>query len=100
MSKQRFCLVPFVLMISLAGTGAATVLDDPTLVIYYSFDDFGDTVADESGRGNDGIIHGDVTPASDEGHRGARFEGAGGAAGFSYIDLDGANFPEEDIPRT
>jgi len=100
MCTKLFRIMPLIWLLGLAGGSLAAVLDDPTLVICYSLDDFGDTVTDESGRGNDGIVHGDVTPASDAGHRGARFEGTGGAAGFSYIDLDGANFPEEDIPRT
>lgn len=69
--------------------------DDPDLVIYYSFDNFADVVPDESGHGNDGTVVGDVM-SDGVGQR-------GGAARFvsgSYIDLDGPNFPAEDIPTS
>jgi hypothetical protein len=68
---------------------------DPSLVIYYSFDDVGDIVADQSGKGHDGTVVGDVT---------AEVEGMyGGAANFatgSYLDLDGPSIPAEDIPTS
>jgi hypothetical protein len=74
----------------LAGQAA-----DPSLVIYYSFDEVGAVVADQSGKGHDGVVVGDVT---------AETEGKiGGAANFatgSYLDLDGPNIPAEDIPTS
>ncbi|MCP4613586.1 MAG: LamG domain-containing protein, partial [Planctomycetes bacterium] len=68
---------------------------DPSLVIYYSFDEVGDIVADQSGKGHDGVVVGDVT---------AEAEGMyGGAANFAnggFLDLDGPSIPAEDIPTS
>jgi len=66
---------------------------DPDLVIYYSFDNFAGIVPDDSGKGHDGTIIGNIVLSAD----GKR----GGAAKFTmgaYIDLDGANFPVADVP--
>jgi len=66
---------------------------DPDLVIYYSFDNFGNVVTDQSGKGHDGTVVGDITP--DAGGK------RGGAAKFtkgSYFDLKGESFPTADIP--
>jgi len=86
-------LISFVLVLALAGN--AFTADDPSLVIYYSFDDVRDIIADESGKGHDGTVQGNVTAEPDGKH--------GGAAKFasgSYLDLDGSNFPAEDIPTS
>ncbi|MBW7990102.1 MAG: LamG domain-containing protein, partial [Planctomycetes bacterium] len=68
---------------------------DPSLVIYYDFDEVGDIVADQSGKGHDGVVNGDVT---------AEAEGKlGGAANFAnggFLDLDGPSIPAEDIPTS
>lgn len=66
---------------------------DSDLVIYYSFDNFANVVPDDSGKGHNGTIVGDIT--FDAGGK------RGGAAKFvknAYIDLDGANFPIADVP--
>jgi len=68
---------------------------DPSLVIYYSFDEVGEIVADQSGKGHDGVVVGDVT-AEPEGMYG----GAANFASGSYLDLDGPSFPAEDIPTS
>jgi hypothetical protein len=81
--------------ICLALVMVAGVWADVDLVIYYSFDSFAGVVADESGKGNDGTVVGDLTP--DAGGK------RGGAAKFttgSYLDLDGPNFPAADIPTS
>ncbi|MBC8471442.1 MAG: LamG domain-containing protein, partial [Planctomycetes bacterium] len=68
---------------------------DPSLVIYYSFDEVGDIVADQSGKGHDGVVVGDVTANADGVN--------GGAANFAnggFLDLDGPSFPAEDIPTS
>jgi len=86
-------LVSFVLVPALAGN--AFTADDPSLVIYYSFDDVGNIVVDQSGKGHDGTVQGDVTAEANGKH--------GGAAKFasgSYLDLDGPSFPIEDIPTS
>ena len=68
---------------------------DPSLVIYYSFDDVGEIVADQSGKGHDGVVVGEVT-AEPEG----MYNGAANFASGSYLDLDGPSFPAEDIPTS
>ncbi len=94
------CLIGLVMALAIAGAVRASLPDDPALVIYYSFDDFADVVPDESGKGHDATVQGDVAPIGEEGHRAARFLGTGGPAGLGYLDLDGANFPIEDIPTS
>lgn len=79
--------------ICLALILASGALADPDLVIYYSYDNFGAIVPDESGKSHDGTIVGDVAPSA-AGKRG----GAAKFAKGSYIDLDGANFTPSDIP--
>jgi len=77
------------LLVLVAGVWAG----DPDLIIYYSFDNFGDVVLDESGKGHNGKVVGEITP--DPGGK------RGGAAKFTkgaYFDLDGANFPVADVP--
>jgi len=68
---------------------------DPSLVIYYSFDEVGDIVADQSGKGHDGVVVGDVTAEAN-----GMYGGAANLANTGYLDLDGANFPAEDIPTS
>lgn len=67
---------------------------DPTLSIYYTFDEVGDIVADQSGKGHDGVVVGDISEA------GGILAGAAKFATGSYLDLDGINFPLEDIPTS
>jgi len=68
---------------------------DPSLVIYYSFDEVGDIVADQSGKGHDGVVVGDVIAEAD-----GMYNGAANFATGSYLDLDGPGFPAEDIPTS
>ena len=75
----------------LAGERAA----DPSLVIHYSLDEVGDIVADQSGKGHDGVVVGDVTADAN-----GMYGGAAKLANTGYLDLDGANFPAEDIPTS
>ena len=72
---------------------SADVLD-PDLVLYFDYEDFkGDTVLEKSGRGYDGEINGKVTQSDD-----GKFGKAAEFASTSFLDLDGANIKEEDIP--
>lgn len=81
-------------MLYLAGYRADTG-QDPSLSIHYSFDEVGDVVPDQSGKGLDGIVVGDVVADPDGVLNGAaRFANAG------YIDLDGPSFPAEFIPTS
>jgi len=93
MCKKLVYLASFVLVLSLAsGVFAA---EDPSLIIYYSFDDVGDIVADQSGKGHDGVVVDDVTAEPD-----GKVNGAAKFASGSYLDLDGPSFPAEDIPTS
>ena len=67
--------------------------EDPSLSIYYTFDEVSDVVADQSGKGHDGAVVGDVTAVAE-----GILAGAAQLANTGYLDLDGANFPTEDIP--
>jgi len=93
MCRRLIYLVSFVLVLALADN--AFTADDPSLVIYYSFDDVRDVIADQSGKGHDGTVQGDVTAEPDGKHGGAAKFASGG-----YLDLDGSNFPAEDIPTS
>ena len=85
---SAFCLLLFGIQ-----STSANVLD-PDLVLYFDYEDFdGNTVVEKSGRGYDGDINGKVTQ-SDKG----MFGKAGHFAANSFLDLDGPNIKEEDIP--
>jgi hypothetical protein len=73
----------------------STVETDPSLVIYYSFDEVSDIVADQSGKGHDGLVVGEVTADAN-----GKYNGAAKFATGSYLDLDGPNFAAEDIPTS
>jgi len=73
----------------------STVETDSSLVIYYSFDEVGDIVADQSGKGHDGIVIGDVTAEAN-----GMYNGAANFANGGYLDLDGPSIPAEDIPTS
>ncbi|MHC4174577.1 MAG: LamG-like jellyroll fold domain-containing protein [Planctomycetota bacterium] len=95
MFKKLIYLISFVLVLGLANNALADLMNDPSLIIYYSFDDVGNIVADQSGKGHDGVVVGNVT-ADPEG----KYNGAAKFASGSYIDLDGPSFPPEDIPTS
>ena len=95
MFRKLFYIVSFLLVFVLSTNAFANLLADPGLVIYYSFDEVGDIVADQSGNGHDGVVNGDVT-ADPDGKR----NGAAKFASGSYLDLDGPSIPPEHIPTT
>jgi hypothetical protein len=68
---------------------------DPSLAIYYTFDEVGNVVADQSGKGHDGVVVGEVS-AEPEG----LVAGAAKFANAGYLDLDGPNVAAEDIPTS
>ncbi len=99
MCKKLVYLISFVLVLFLASNAFAA--DDPSLIIYYSFDEVGDIVVDQSGKGHDGVVVGDITAEPGGKVNGAaKFEGTLGSEGMSYLDLDGPSFPTEDIPTS
>ncbi len=95
MYKKIVFLIVIVLQPGLTANALAGLLNDPALVIYYSFDDFDKVVLDQSGKGHDGVVTGDVQP-DPEGIRGGSAKFATG----SYLDLNGPEFPNEDIPKS
>ena len=73
---------------------ASTEPLDPDLVLYFDYEDFkGDTVLEKSGRGYDGAINGKVTQSDD-----GKFGKAAEFASTSFLDLDGPNIADDDIP--
>ena len=99
MFRKILYIVSFLVIFILSTNTFADLLGDPDLVIYYSFDEVTDIVADQSGNGHNGVVNGDITPDPAGKRNGAgKFEGTGGAAGFSYLDLDGPSIPPEHIP--
>ena len=73
---------------------ASTEPLDPDLVLYFDYEDFkGDTVVEKSGRGYDGEINGKVTQSDD-----GKFGKAAEFASTSFLDLDGLNIADDDIP--
>jgi hypothetical protein len=93
MFRKMIFLFSLVLLAGLNGSALASFLDDSSLVFYYSFDSVTDIVVDESGNGHDGVVVGDVT-AEPVG----KYSGAAKFAMTSYLDLDGENFPVEEVP--
>lgn len=82
-------------LVLLMAVGAWAV-DLEGLVIYYSFNTAsGGKILDESGNGHDGAINGDITLVD-----GGKHDKAAKFATGSFLDLDGPNFPAEDIPTS
>ncbi len=101
MPRKLICLIVFVLLLSLANNTFAQVARDPNLVLYYSYEDVGLIVPDESGKGHDGAVCGDVSAyASGKYYGGAKFLGKGGPTKYSYLDLNGPGFPDQDKPKS
>jgi hypothetical protein len=70
-------------MVLLSCVFAARALSAPQPIVYYTFDELGDVVADASGNGNDGTPMGDVK-LKDDGKVGKSFEFNGTNA---YVEL-------------
>ena len=101
MCRKMICLLSFVLLAVLNSNAPASFIDDSSLVIYFSFDDVGEIIVNQSGNGHDGTVDGDITAEPAGKHNGAaKFDGTGGPANHSFIDMDGENFPAEEVPTT
>jgi len=98
MCRKLIYLSSFVLVLFLVGNTFSA--DDPSLVIYYDFEGFGNNpfVLDKSGKGNDATVVGNVSGLAGAGPRGS--EACQITGDGSYLDLDGPNFPLEYIPTT
>jgi len=95
MFRKMIWLLSFVLLMVLNSNSPAGFIEDSALVIYYSFDSVTDIVTDQSGNGHDGVVNGDVTfePVG-------KYGGAANFASTSFLDLDGQNFPAEEVPTS
>lgn len=102
MCRQWVCLASFVILLGLAHPGLGAIARDPNLVLYYSYEEVGEVVPDESGRGHTGTVCGDVSPAASgiKWYGAAEFLGEWGPIGYSYLDLDSSHYPVEDIPKS
>jgi hypothetical protein len=96
------CWISFVFLLGLANSASAEIARDPNLVIYYSYDTVGAIVPDESGKGHNGTVCGDVslTPSGIKWYGAAKFLGEWGPTGYSYLDLDSPHYPAADIPKS
>ena len=102
MCRKLVYLVCFVFLLGLANSASAEIPRDPNLVIYYSYDTVGAIVPDESGRGHNGTVCGDVSgaPSGIKWYGAAEFLGIWGPTGYSYLDLDSPHYPAADIPKS
>ncbi|MCX5643446.1 MAG: PA14 domain-containing protein [Phycisphaerae bacterium] len=102
MGRKLIYLGSFVFLLGLAHTASAEIPRDPNLVIYYSYDKVGAIVPDESGKGHNGTVCGDVSaaPSGIKWYGAAEFQGIWGPTGYSYLDLDSPHYPAVDIPKT
>jgi hypothetical protein len=88
-------IVAFAVLIYIVAANSLLALDDPDLVFYFPFESFsGDAALDQSGKGHNGTINGDIKLV-EGGKRGK----AAQFAQTSFIDMDGPNIPEDHIPR-
>jgi len=98
MYTKLIWLFYFIFVLGLAVNTFA--VEDPSLVMFYDFEGFDNNpvVLDKSGRGNDATVVDDVSGIAGVGVRGS--EACQVTGNGSYLDLDGINFPAEDIPTT
>lgn len=71
------------------GLGA----QDKDLILYYDFESLEGKVKDLSGKGHDGVVNGKITLETGKRGKAARF------SSMSFIDVDGPNWPPDQIPR-
>lgn len=91
--KRSLVIIVCLVFASQWNVFAAKVLDED-LIIYFDYEEFsGNKVIEQSGRGYDGVIQGKVTQSKD-----GKFGMAAHFASTSFLDLDGPNIKEEDIP--
>jgi hypothetical protein len=102
MWKVLLYAVCLIVVLVLAGGVRAEIPRDPNLILYYSYEQVGLIVPDESGKGHDGVVCGDVSAAASgiKWYGAAKFEGTRGPTKYSYLDLNGPSFAAEDIPKS
>ena len=102
MWKAPFYAICLVAVLAVTGGVRAEIPRDPNLVIYYSYEDVGLIVPDESGKGHNGTVCGDVSaaPSDIKWYGAAKFLGEWGPTKYSYLDLDSPHYPAADIPKS
>jgi hypothetical protein len=102
MWKAPLYAICLVSILAVTGGVRAEIPRDPNLVIYYSYEQVGAIVPDESGKGHNGTVCGDVSaaPSDIKWYGAAKFEGIWGPTGYSYLDLDSPHYPAADIPKS
>jgi hypothetical protein len=102
MWKAPLYAVCLIVVLVLAGGVRAEIPRDPNLVIYYSYEEVGLIVPDDSGKGHHGAVCGDVSlaPSGIKWYGAAKFEGEWGPTKYSYLDLDSPHYPPADIPKS
>ncbi len=102
MCRKWIQLASIVFLPGLVNLGSAEIPRDPNLVIYYSYEDVGAIVPDESGKGHNGTVCGDVSaaPSGIKWYGAAEFLGEWGPTKYSYLDLDSPHYPAADIPKS
>jgi len=85
----------FVSLLVLSGTvlGTALFAQDADLILYYDYETLDAKVTDLSGKNHHGVVNGKITLEAGKRGKAARF------APMSFIDVDGAHWPPDQIPR-
>ncbi len=101
MWKAPLYAICLVSILAVAGGVWAEIPRDPNLVIYYSYEEVGLIVPDDSGKGHHGAVCGDVSaaPSDIKWYGAAKFLGEWGPTKYSYLDLDSPHYPAADIPK-
>lgn len=66
---------------------------DADLILYYDYETLGAKATDLSGKGHNGVVNGKIVLEAGKHGQAARF------AAMSFIDVDGPNWPADQIPR-
>lgn len=88
---------PSIRLLALCVTMLLTAMtlraQDNDLILYYDYETLDAKAIDLSGKGHDGVVKGKITLEAGKHGNAARF------TAMSYIDVDGPNWPADQIPR-
>ena len=91
MKFVSYCLILLVLAVAISVLSWA---EEKDLILYFDYEDFkGDEVVEKSVSKRNGKIEGKVVQVD-----GGKFGKAGKFSAGSFLDLDGATFPKDNIP--
>ena len=89
--KVNHIYIAILVIIGIPLLSVQADLKDPTLSVYYSFEDDGDTVKDGSIQGNDGMVVGNAKYVNGQIGNAIEFNGS------TYIDMNGPEFKNVPI---